>query len=336
MIADTIRHTIDRSPALSALNYSKGQILRRLHLRGHRSGATHAAIGVDDSVEYVRRVVTDYLDYGGLGEGGLAGTRILELGPGDNLGVALCLVAKGARSVTCLDRFRPLRDELRNGRIYRRLHETSTAAERRVMDAALRWSADGTVRFDPERIDCRYGVAVEEASSVLPAGSFDVVISRAVLEHVYDLEAAWHGMTRLLAADGRMWHKVDFRNHGFFAGVHPLHFLTLNPALWKLVSSPDPTLNRQRLPSYLRLAAGSFERVEVYVTHVLENDELLPHRARLEAGRDYGQRELALLASIRPRLRSPFREMTDEELLISGIFMDCGRPRRAQGRDGRG
>ncbi len=60
---------------------------------------------------------------------------------------------------------------------------------------------------------------------MLPGGSFDVILSRAVLEHVYDLGSAWRSMDTLLAADGIMLHKVDFQNHGMYGSLHPLRFL---------------------------------------------------------------------------------------------------------------
>ena len=65
MMLDAARRKVDRSPPLSFLNYSKGQVLHRLGLRRHRSGSTHLELTVEQSVEYAHRVVADYLQYAG-------------------------------------------------------------------------------------------------------------------------------------------------------------------------------------------------------------------------------------------------------------------------------
>jgi SAM-dependent methyltransferase len=250
---------------------------------------------------------------------------VLEIGPGDSLGVALCFVAKGARSVVCLDRFEPFRDESQNAAIYRRLLEQFSEAERERVRDVIR--LDGTrVTFAPDRIEARYGMSIEEAAGE-SRRKFDLIVSRAVLEHVADLEAAWSAMTRLLQPTGEMWHKVDFRGHHMFTQLHPLYFLTFGDRLWDLISSPDPTLNRERLPTYRRLAARSFESSRCYITHVLEGDELRPHQQVLQFGRDYAENDLSALEVIRPSLQSRFRLMSDEELLAAGIFLICRRLR---------
>ena len=148
---------------------------------------------------------------------GLAGKRILEVGPGDNLGVALLLAAAGARRVVCLDRFDVLRDERRNREVYRGLAGATT---REFGDAERHLDASGALASPV--IESRSGVAIEQAVALFPPGSFDVILSRAALEHVYDLDAAWRSMDELLAPGGVMLHKVDFRNHGLYDSLHPL------------------------------------------------------------------------------------------------------------------
>ena len=66
---------------------------------GGDSGSTHLNSSVDESVEYIRRVYADYFRYGSAPEDGLVGKRILEIGPGDSVGVALLLSAAGAERV---------------------------------------------------------------------------------------------------------------------------------------------------------------------------------------------------------------------------------------------
>jgi len=319
----SVRKVVDRSVFLSSLNYWKGQVMYRVGLAGHLSGATHARLDLDASVRYVEDVVADYLQYAEVTPDFLVGKDVLEIGPGDNLGVALGLIARGARSVTCLDRFDPQLDDRRNAAIYRRQLERLDADARTRAEAAILRVDVVVVEFDPTRIRCQYGIPIEAASAHFGASSFDLILSRAVLEHVRDVDLAWTSMVHLLVPGGQMWHKVDFRNHGKFGQFHPLHFLTVSDRIWDMITAPDPTLNRERTPTYLRLARGSFDSVRCYQTHVLENVEMRPHPDALEFGRDYGHAERELVAAIRPRLIDRFRDLSDEDLLSSGIFLIC-------------
>src|SRR5688572_13542338 len=166
-----ISSLIERSACLSTLNYLKGQVLYRTRLRSHGSGATHAQYSTDASVAYIHQVVADYLRYAGVDESFVAGKRFLEIGPGDNLGVALVLLAKGAEQVTCFDRFQPLADEQRNNVIYRRLVESLPVGERARLADVVTFSEDGSVAFCANRLRFQYGVAIE---SWTPTAVFDV------------------------------------------------------------------------------------------------------------------------------------------------------------------
>jgi len=328
-LRDCVARVLGASPFLASINYFKSQCLCRLGIRRHESGATHIEKHLDSSVAYVKGVFSDYLQYAGVREEDLQGKRVLEIGCGDNLGVALLFIAKGSQSVMCLDRFEPIRDERRNSLIYRRLMEGLSPAERARVHEATESEGDADVRFRRQRIDCRYNTPIERAQELFREGSFDLVVSRAVLEHVYDLDAAWDAMVSLLAEDGEMWHKVDLRSHGMFSQFHPLYFLTLQDWLWNLVSSPDPTLNRQRMSAYVRLAKRTFSTHKVFVTHTLDNGELLPHQELTQRGLDYGEPDLLALGRIRSRLAPRFKAMMAEDLLVSGIFLICRSKRRS-------
>src|SRR5262245_32705805 len=68
-------------------------------------GATHSNQSVLNSVDYIEKQFAEYIYYSSRSGKGVRESRILELGPGDNLGVALKFLAAGAASVVCLDRF---------------------------------------------------------------------------------------------------------------------------------------------------------------------------------------------------------------------------------------
>jgi hypothetical protein len=317
---------LGRSPLLSALNYTKGQIRYRFGLAHHRSGASTARYPLEQTVEYVLRCVADYLRYAGVGESYLDGKRILELGPGDNLGVALVLLAKGAARVVCVDPYDPPLDPRRANELYRALVARLSTEERARTERILRVLDDGAIAIAPERLCVHRGTRIDDLP--LAPERFDIVLSRAVLEHVDDVEETWARAVDLLDPRGAMWHKIDFRHHGYFGHLHPLYFLTRPERTWRWLSSPDPTLNRRRIDTYRSLATSTFRDVKIFVTHVLENPEIVPHVERLVRGLHYGDVELDLVRQIRPLLGSRFRQMTDEELLIAGVFVVCRDLRR--------
>ncbi len=311
----------DRSAVLLTLNYCTGQLLYRAGLRHHLSGATHRTHSVQEGAEYVTRVFHDYLDVSGLRTTDLSGRRILEIGPGDNLGVALLFAAHGAADVTCLDRFAPARDEGKNRAIYQEVIAGLAPVPRERARAAL--NAEG-VPGPPVRV--LGDLAIEDAASTLPGESYDCIISRAVLEHVFDPASAWSSMHTLATPGGLLVHKIDFRNHGFYASVHPLAFLKAPAWLWTFLSSPDPTLNRHRTSSWESLAIRDGYAPSIIVTHLSLQAEELP-LGTIRWPIDIRSRpEQHELASVRPQLTRPFNTSTLEDLAVSGIFLVARKP----------
>jgi SAM-dependent methyltransferase len=324
MLRASLERLRDRSFTLLTLNYAVGELRYRLGLREHLSGATHARHTVDAGADYVAAVFRDYLAVGGLEPTDLPGRAVLEVGPGDNVGVALQFAAAGAREVVCLDRFSSLRDEAKNREVYRALR---TRYAQSGLDFSRVLTPDGAIREGI--VDLRVDVPIERAAEHFPREHFDLIISRAVLEHVYDVDAAWASMDALLTPGGKLLHKIDFRNHGFYASLHPLRFLTVPERLWKLISAPDPTLNRRRVSTYERLAREGGYALTVGVTHLASRDEeFVPPRYSWKHGIEYADEDLVFVRRIRPRLVAPFRAMDDRELLISGVFLCAEKARR--------
>src|SRR3954452_13281304 len=115
----------------------------RVWLRSRRSkpvthaGSTHSHFDLDGSIDYIDRVYRDYLRYGGLEESDVEGKRLLELGPGDNFGVALRFVAAGAAQVVALDKFYSWRDPHHQRRIYEALLASLPEQQRGRAAAAI-------------------------------------------------------------------------------------------------------------------------------------------------------------------------------------------------------
>jgi hypothetical protein len=94
-----------------AKNYYYG-IRRRLRLGTYDiDGVAHLHKSVEESVAYIAEVFEDYFNFSGIEKHAFEGKHVLEIGPGDSLGVALMMVGLGAKQVVCVDRFFTYRGE---------------------------------------------------------------------------------------------------------------------------------------------------------------------------------------------------------------------------------
>src|SRR5579872_4384186 len=173
--------------------------------------------------------------------GDVKGLRILEIGPGDNLGSGFCLLAAGALSYTAIERFAPDYSANSAKAWYRAIQE---AWPRKFPD--LPWPEDLDWRQFPESHSrvCVLPIEVEKAALV---DQFDVVCSFQVLEHVNDIEVFAKQNVRLLGPGGIAVHRVDFGPHDCWQGYpDPLTFLRFPDWLWHLMGSNRVTPNRHR------------------------------------------------------------------------------------------
>jgi len=284
------------------------------------SGSTHSSKTIQESLNYIDQVFADYLKYANIPIEMLRDKRILEIGPGDNVGVALKFLAAGAKQVICLDKFFSRYDWAHQREIYRLLREHMNEHERLIFDEVI--DLETGLKSDTQKLIYLYGSGIEEAEKILEPASFDFIISRAVFEHLYDLDVAFSVMDTFIKPGGSMLHKIDFRDHGIFSGHHPLTFLTIPPSVYKLMAYDSGKPNR-KLINYYRSKAEEFQ----YETHVLvtnivgQEDEIIPHKATVTYGEDYTDETIALLNGIRPQLQPEFRTMPDEDLLVAGIFL---------------
>lgn len=225
----------------------------------------------------------------------LAGKRILEYGPGDIPAVALLMIAHGADSVVCVDRFPLLALSPANVRVMELLLDgLSTEARLRAEDCFL-------VRGQPSsgfssRI--RYLVRANGLSGLHAAA--DLAISRAVLEHVNDLPATFADMHRALRQGSVAVHEVDLKSHGLHRS-NPLDFLTWPPRLWAWMYAHKGVPNRWRVDRYREIiSASGFQTLLLQPTQLANEPDM---------------------AEVRPHLAAPFRSISDADLAWLGFWM---------------
>jgi SAM-dependent methyltransferase len=160
---------------------------------------------------YAEQAFHEILRYTGLTPQYLEGKRVLEIGPGNNLGTATLMRQHGASEVVALERF-----------------------------------VVGVNGGTAEGLTFTEGVAIEEAAQRFGEDRFDLIYSVAVLEHVGELDAAVASMYRLLAPGGIMVHKIGGGDHGMFTGGgrHPLTYMTVPAPLYRLMTARSGGPNR--------------------------------------------------------------------------------------------
>jgi SAM-dependent methyltransferase len=290
-------------------------------------GATHAGLSTAQSIEYINRVFCDYLRYGNLLPAQLVGKRILELGPGDNLGVALRFFAAGAGQVVCLDKLYSRRDAAQQRAIYHSLRERLSPAEQERYDQAIH--LDGDVKIDPACVQYLWGISAENAGGILAPDSFDLIVSRAVLWEIHEIERALQVLNRVLRPGGAMIHKIAcldwmFRQEGY----HPLEFLTVPEPLYTCMARDSGKSNRRTIADYRTAMSRMGYHATFHITKVVNMNgaEFPPGTTTLAPGVHYDENTLSLLREIRPRLLSRFRNLRDEDLMVEDMFLIAVKP----------
>ncbi|MGH9721164.1 MAG: class I SAM-dependent methyltransferase [Bryobacteraceae bacterium] len=302
--------------------------LRRTGLKkGQFGDNTGGALRNLAEVARIHDVFGNYLKHGITAEV-FGGRDVLEVGPGDNVGVPLRFVAAGARRAVCVDRFIPFQTSPFHLDLYRTLRSQIAPAELSAFDSAIQ--LDGGVRLDPARLEHVYGKGIEDAA--LPEHSFSLIISNAVLEEVYDTDRAFATMDRLLAPGGTMAHKIDFKDYGMFSnfGFHALEFLTIPDWVYRYMSESVGQPNRRLIDYYREKMRQLGYQPTLYITSVYTpagERPLPPGVTRLEKGVHYGDDSVAYIGQIRPRLLDRYRGLADEDLIASGIMLVAQKPK---------
>lgn len=290
-------------------------------------GSTHSSQSLSDSLAYIEKQFADYCDYAQLSPEHIRDNRVLELGPGDNLGVALKFLAAGAASVVCLDRFYSKRNVEHEKEIYQALRNRLSSDEQIRFDQAI--SLSDEIQFNPERMQIIHGGSLETFADKLAQDyeAFHLILSCAVLEEIYDPDPTFAAMARLLAPGGCLVHKIDLSDYGMFRnqGMHPLTFLTISEAVYKRMASDSGLPNRKRLGYYVEKMKEFGYRANFFVTSVLPIGRLEPAPEYVSGKFDLDSNR-RVVDEIRSRLANEFKSMDEAQLLIDGVLMVAKKP----------
>lgn len=225
----------------------------------------------------------------------LSGKTLLEYGPGDVPGVALLMVAHGAEKVWCVDRFPMMRLSAKNVAVLHDLLGRLSGESLQRARACFVHDGDPNSGFNPDRIE--YRVRASGLSKLKHCA--DLVYSRAVLEHVDDLQATYADMKASLTPDGVAIHLIDLKSHGLHKS-NPLDFLAYPGWMWNLMFSHKGVPNRWRRVHHLEAA----EQAGLHLTKL----ETIASANPMD------------ITQARPHLASEFRNLDDEDLACLGFW----------------
>jgi SAM-dependent methyltransferase len=288
---------------------------------------TNRGSGGTDSVRYcysvwLRHLVS--LQAAGLGSGWPV---VAELGPGDSLGTGIAALLSGVdryfafdvkpyfdnqtnldmldRLVELFERREPIPDESEFPGVIPRLTDYSFPEKAIPPDrlkAALAADRVAAIRNELTRLTNRvpgYHVsyfAPWDASTVVQPQSVDLAFSQAVMEHVVDVDATYRALATWLKPGGCLSHAIDFRSHQTAAEWNG-HW-GYSDLVWKIIVGRRAFLiNREPHSGHLQALHNNGFEVRL--------DQCIRERTGL------GRRHVA------PR----FRNLTDDDLLISGTFI---------------
>jgi SAM-dependent methyltransferase len=235
------------------------------------------------------------------GEEFLPGRTVLEIGPGSNFGSPLIFACHGARAMVA-DRFITPWSVDYHPKFYALLRERAKsrwpALDLTPLDTVL---ARG--QYPAEVISLCCG-SVEELTGV-PDRSVDLVVSNAVLEHLYDLPSAFFHLARITKAGGLGLHQVDFRDHSDFS--RPLEFLLFREERYYGIQKVTHVEfgNRCRPGEMWRLLEQAGFAVRDFRPDIFADEEYLEE----------------FLVRLRQARKSPYRDYAAEDLRpLSGLW----------------
>lgn len=277
------------------------------------SGTIHFDKDIDSSLVYIKEVFEDYKRYSRIER--FYG-RVVELGPGDNCGVGLLFLKDGCESVDLVDRFYSRRDIVKQSKIYRELIFEYGSLYKRFghLDVLNEDSFEGITRH--------YGKMAAAEIFFNKHKDYDFIVSRAVLEHIYDPYLAIKGMAAALKPGGMLIHKVDLRDHGLFSdNFHEMKFLEVPDYLYHWMTRYSGYPNRFLVNRYRSILSATSLDYQILVTRLAGVGEIIPHLPYEQIEEPIRKKSLEFIQGIRHRFAHSMTDVSDEDLSITGCFI---------------
>ncbi|MHA1275040.1 MAG: class I SAM-dependent methyltransferase [Promethearchaeota archaeon] len=277
---------------------------------------------IDATINHINRVYEDYIKYIPNSTDLFRDKRILEIGTGDNLGIALKFISQEAEFVLTIDKYYIIRERKKEQTLYDKLKRDLNKKQQKLIENTINF--ENEIQLNKKKLNYIYGVGVENLNFLNIDKAFDVIVSNAVLEHVDDLDKAFLEMDKILKPGGWMIHRIDLRDHEMFSGVklHPLTFLTVPHLIYKIIRKNLNTPNRKLIDYYRNKMVEINYDYKILITSIIGmQEEFTPFRENLNSNEKKVKNSLKLLENFQNRLKMPFKMKNKHDLIISGIFL---------------
>lgn len=277
------------------------------------SGTTHQALSLQESLDYIRIVFNDYKKMAGVKK--FHGT-VAEIGPGDNVGVALCFLADGCTRVDLADRFYSKRSSAKQAAIYKALASLLPGVAKIVKGCNLEKDSSfpGLQRY--------YGPKAAAEQFFSEPAVYDFIVSRSVFEHLDDPLEALKSMVKALKPGGMLIHKVDLKDHGMLSSYfHELKFLEIPDVLYRLMTWRSGYPNRVLINQYRECVKALKEEHTFFITQVAGGGLVVPHVPFEKIPSNILKKALHYLAVHKPKFSKSLRQLKDQDLIVSGFFL---------------
>jgi SAM-dependent methyltransferase len=243
--------------------------------------------------------------------------KVAEVGPGGSAAVALFLIANGCDRADLVDRF-SFRHEPENlARTYARIISEQPALQ--------------DLSISPSDLSSHVAFHTGEEAAAerffRKHTGYDAILSRAVMEHLYDPIGAMSAMASALVPGGWLLHQVDFRDHGMFsaAGHHELTFLRIPSWFYPHMTRRRGRPNRILVHRYRdELNRLGFD-YRLLVTHVAGVGTVDPAPYN-ELPEELRRRAETTVEQLKPRFAAEFRSVSTRDLAVTGVFIVAQKP----------
>lgn len=286
------------------------------------SGSKHESLSLEESIRYIEGVMLDYKRYGGVVNfQGVAA----EIGPGDNAGVALLMRGEGCNRVDLIDRYVSRRDPVKHHRIYEALSAKYGLSR---FKRGVLWNDQDLAGITQKVGHPAESYFRECAQSTEPV--YDFIVSRAVMQHLFDPLGAVEAMTACLKPGGRMIHKIDLRDLNMFTPQkHELTFLRFPRVVYRYMTQNSGRPNRVLFHGYRdvleQLKAQGLIDYDIFITRLVGIGDLIPHLRPAEISIDMWRRAECMVESYRQHFAREFVAVESRDLAVAGMFLIATR-----------
>ncbi len=277
------------------------------------SGTTHSKLSTKESLDYILEVFDDYKKIANIDK---FHGKIAEIGPGDNAGVALCMIEDGCTRIDLADRFYSLRNPEQQKEIYQELLKSKSKLRKYLETCDL--SDESTF----PNIKRHYGQNAAAEIFFQRNSGYDFIISRSVLEHVDDPVLVLKEMFKALKPGGKLIHKVDLKDHGMFSNhFHELKFFEISDFLYQLMTYKSGYPNRVLINQYRDTLDSLGCQYKLFVTQLARVGPIIPQVEFNKISKTKRDKALDYIRQYKAKFALSLKHLDEKDLVVSGFFL---------------